>query len=291
MIAQVGETQLYFKEDGKGLPLIVHHGGPGFDHTTICPFLGALAAHMRVICFDHRGTGQSSGPERADRYRFEDFVDDLEGLRRHLGLDKFALLGHSFGGMVAQHYALAYPERLSHLVLVCTAASNEFIQEGMANLRGKVSLEVWRELDCISHEPPTAENMKRAFVLQAPVFFRSPAGIAAIDLDAVKWGPHSLAAWAHIARFDLRQCLSEIGAPTLVIGGRHDLGIAPCFSEELARLIPGATLAISEHSAHFPYMEDEKWFMEEVERFIGGQELPGNVQGPRAQAVGEIKAP
>ncbi|MEW6034589.1 MAG: alpha/beta hydrolase [Chloroflexota bacterium] len=271
MLARTNGVQLYYTDEGAGLPLVVHHGGPGFDHTSIAPFLRDLAGEMRLVCFDHRGTGRSSHPEEGDGYDIGDFVDDVEGLRRHLGVEGFAMLGHSFGGMVALHYVLAHPERLSHLLLVCTAASHEFLREGTENMRRGVGPEVWLELERIAQGPPSAENMKRAFMLQAPVFFRDPSMISALDLDNVRWGPASQAAWQYLARFDLRGWLCRIRVPTLVIAGRHDLAVPLCHSEEMAQLIPGAHLAVSESSAHFPYIEDRGWFLQTVRRFLLGE--------------------
>ncbi|MDO8473570.1 MAG: alpha/beta hydrolase [Dehalococcoidia bacterium] len=175
MYVDTGEVKLYYEDEGEGLPLVVHHGGPDSDHTVICPFLRSLSEHVRLVCFDHRGTGKSSAPMEGNQFRFDNFVGDVESLRENLGLEQLALLGHSFGSMVAQHYALHSPERLSHLILVSTPASHEFIREGMGRVPEIVGPEAWKELDDISRRPPAAEGMKRSFLLQAPVIFRSGA--------------------------------------------------------------------------------------------------------------------
>jgi proline iminopeptidase len=260
--------QLYFTDTGSGLPLVVHHGGPGFDHTTIAPFLSGLSHFVRLICFDHRGTGRSSRPQSPKDYTLDHFVLDLEGLRQSLGLPTIALLGHSFGGIVAQHYALAYPERLSHLVLVCTAPSHDFLKEAAASLRISVSRAIWSELEEIGQQAPSAENMKRAFMLQAPIFFHDPAQISALELEQLCWGPESQLAWPHIATFDLRDRLSAIRAPTIIITGKSDAAISPTYSAEMARLIPGAHLVMMEDCAHFPFIEDNQSFISILSQFL-----------------------
>lgn len=171
---------------------------------------------------------------------------------------------------MAQHYALAYPEKLSHLILVCTAASHYFIEEGVARVRRIVGPEVWRTLDAMSHQAPSVANMIRSFELQVGVFFRDPANAAAIDLGRVRWGLASLAAWAHIARFDLWPRLVGLRVPTLVIAGKYDRGIPVHFSEELARPIPGARLAVSDNAGHLPFIEDPEWFQRTVREFVLG---------------------
>lgn len=260
MYADVEDVTLYFEYEGRGPPLVVHHGGPGSDLSTIYPFLRPLRVRIRLIPFDHRGTGRSSAPKDSERYRIVDFVADIEALRKSLRLERIALLGHSFGGIVSQYYALAFPGRLSHLILVSTAASSEFIGEGMANGQGVLGPGAWKELEDISGRPPSAEGMKRAFQLQAPIFFRDPRDLALIDIDRVRWGALSQAAWKHVYGFDLRDKLSALMIPTLVISGRHDRGISLRYSEEIAALVPGAKLAISERSGHFPFAEDPEWF-------------------------------
>lgn len=268
MLARLSDVDLFYQDIGAGLPLLVHHGGPGFDHSSICPFLEDMAGCLRLVCFDHRGTGRSSRP-RGDEYDISAFARDIEGLRRFLGVPQISLLGHSFGGMVALQYALEYPEVLSRLVLVSTAASHGYLKEGADNLRKVVDRAEWEQLELIAAGPPSAQNMRRAFELQIPIFFRLSEDARALDLDNVRLGPGSQAAWGRLSGLDLRHRLGQVQASTLVVAGRHDLAIPLRYSEEVARLIPGAQLEISERSAHFPYIEDRQWFLEVVLRFLG----------------------
>jgi proline iminopeptidase len=108
---------IYWKSIGSGAPLFVVHGGPGASHDYFLPHLVPLARTNRLIFIDERGSGRSERLENAKLYTVENMVEDIEAVRRALALEKIALLGHSFGGVLAQSYALRYPENLSSLIL------------------------------------------------------------------------------------------------------------------------------------------------------------------------------
>src|SRR5512139_2088608 len=113
--------RLYAREVGEGRPLIVVHGGPDFDHHYLRPELDALADSVRLVYYDQRGRGRSAPFVRPADVGIDSEIEDLDQLRASLGLDSVALLGHSWGGLVAMEYAVRHPDRLSHLVLMDTA--------------------------------------------------------------------------------------------------------------------------------------------------------------------------
>ena len=108
---QVDDAELFCREIGEGRPIVVIHGGPDFDHTYLLPDMDRLADCCRLIYYDQRGRGNSRGHFKLDDISIERYVEDLDGLRKHLGLDRLAILGHSWGGHVAMQYALHRPER------------------------------------------------------------------------------------------------------------------------------------------------------------------------------------
>src|SRR5438105_804313 len=95
---------MFVEEVGSGLPLIVLHGGPGLDHTMFRPWLDPLGDELRLLYVDERGQGRS---ERVDpeTLSLEVFARDVDLLAEALGLDRFALLGHSFGAIVTTWHA------------------------------------------------------------------------------------------------------------------------------------------------------------------------------------------
>src|SRR5689334_24547800 len=116
-----GGRRLTYRKLGHGPLLVCHPGGPGFS----ADYFGDLAAlweQYTLIMLNPRGTGASDRPADARAYGIDDYVDDVEQLRRHLGVERMLLLGHSHGGVVAQAYAARHPGRVRRLVLASTLA-------------------------------------------------------------------------------------------------------------------------------------------------------------------------
>src|SRR5512142_2020416 len=112
----VRDVSLFVEVRGHGYPLVVMHGGPSADHYTMLPFR-QLADEFTVILYDHRCNGRAVGAP-VSSMTFENLTADAEALRQELGFERWAVVGHSFGGNVALEYALRYPSSLSHLVLM-----------------------------------------------------------------------------------------------------------------------------------------------------------------------------
>ena len=110
---------LYYNEIGQGIQIIVVNGGPGLDHGYLQPQLSQLAANHKLIFYDQRGSGKSlDTPLDEDHINIHQFVEDLEDLRKSLGLNKFVLMGHSWGGLLAMQYAALHQDRLIGLILL-----------------------------------------------------------------------------------------------------------------------------------------------------------------------------
>ena len=148
MLAKVRETEIYFDVDGMGLvpregqmvqrpTLFLLHGGPGGDHSSFKTQVADLRDTAQLVYVDHRGSGRSA-PGDPQTHTLDNNIDDLDALREHLGLERISLLGSSYGGMVAQGYAIRYPDRLANLILVATAPSFRFLEDAkrIVNERG-----------------------------------------------------------------------------------------------------------------------------------------------------------
>src|SRR5947209_7662697 len=125
MHAILNGVDIYYEVMGEGPPLVAVHGGPGMsDNRGYVEWLRPLADEFQVVSYDLRGCGRSSDAPDGS-YSHADFVDDLDALRAHLGFDRFALLGTSYGGFIALEYALRHQDRLTHLILQDTSPSHE----------------------------------------------------------------------------------------------------------------------------------------------------------------------
>src|SRR6266478_3215209 len=120
---------IYYMTVGRGAPLVIVHGGPGASHDYFLPYLLPLARQNRLIFIDERGSGRSEKLDDPKGYTVESMVEDVEAVRRGLGLGKIALLGHSYGGVVAQAYAFKYQANLGHLILCSTFHSTRGLND------------------------------------------------------------------------------------------------------------------------------------------------------------------
>src|SRR6516164_7180679 len=124
-----GGVLIYYKIIGRGDPLMIVHGGPGASHDYLLPYLLPLARSNRLVFIDERGSGRSEKLEDVRQYTVENMVEDVEQVRRALGLGKISLLGHSYGGVLAQAYAFKYQKNLTHLILCSTFYSTKEMNE------------------------------------------------------------------------------------------------------------------------------------------------------------------
>jgi proline iminopeptidase len=276
----IRDVSLFVKVVGKGYPLALMHGGPGLDHTSLLSFRPS-AQSFTLVFYDHRCNGRSAGAA-ASTMTWDNLTADAEALRQALGFDKWAVLGHSFGGMVALEYALRYPQSLSHLVLLDTCADSRWVQENAPEVLAKRG-----------YSPSTVETARRFYNGQiAPHEMMSSVmkftGAYYHHLNPlqlahelfmglrVKSRPeafifgHSqlLTGWTVMDR------LGEINAPTLVMAGRDDFLFPPECQQDLAAGIPGARLEIIERAGHNPQSERPRETNEMVRRFLSTTRQP-----------------
>src|SRR5947209_2177720 len=286
MYASVRGTRIYFDVEGAGLvpdgasmrqkpEAMVIHGGPGGDHSGFKPALSPLSETMQLVYFDHRGQGRSDRGD-PERYTLDENVEDMEALRRHLGLGKIVSIGTSYGGMVGMAHAARYPDAVSHLVLVVTAAHSGFIaraQEIVAERGTPEQKAVCDTLWAGGFETPG--QVQHYYAVMGPMYSRrfDPAVAAAVRGRATPspeplnraFGPEGF-----LRRYDLRPELGRITAPTLVLAGRHDWICAPEFSEEIHRLIPGSELRVFENSSHSIRVDEPEALIAAIRQFVGG---------------------
>ena len=130
-------ARLYYKAMGDGVPIVVVHGGPGFDHMHMLP-VSRLADTYKLVFYDQRASGRSTGKVDRQSITAKRFVEDLKKIQRSLSLDKFHLLGHSWGAMLALLYGITYPEDLRTMVLLAPSASFEHLDQYFINIQERI---------------------------------------------------------------------------------------------------------------------------------------------------------
>jgi len=109
---KIRDVSLNVEVFGRGYPLVLMHGGPSADLYSMLPFR-RLTDWFKLVFYDHRCNGRSTGAP-VSSMTWENLTADADALRERLGFERWAVLGHSFGGHVALEYALRYPDSLSH---------------------------------------------------------------------------------------------------------------------------------------------------------------------------------
>jgi len=208
---------------------------------------------------------------------WENLTADADALRQKLGFERWAVLGHSFGGHVALEYALRYPENLTHLVLLDTGGDSRWSRQNAAELlakRGygprKAEL-AWR----LFHGEFAPHEMLPILVRIGDAYFHHPSlWLTTKDLIHGEWRlkmrPEAMifAAQRLLRDWTVMDRLGEITAPTLLMAGRDDFIFPPEHQIELAAGIPNARLRIIERAGHNPHSEQPDDVMPAVRQFI-----------------------
>jgi proline iminopeptidase len=269
-------VSLFVQVIGQGYPLLLMHGGPGLDHTSLLP-LKPLADQFTLIFYDHRCNGRSDGAP-VSSMTFENLTADAEALRQTLGFDKWAVLGHSFGGNVALEYALRYPSSLSHLVLMDTGGDQWWVNQNAPELlakRGYSASAVQAARRFYNGQVTPGEYYSTVIKFLGAYsyhnFFLEMAREVFSSGPRPKMRPEALIfGYGQLLQgWTVMDRLSEIQMPTLVLAGRYDFLFPPEHQAILAERIPNAHLELVEGAGHNPQMEQSAKVIQILRRFLG----------------------
>jgi proline iminopeptidase len=269
---QVDLAYYTFGARGTALPIIAVNGGPGLTHAymTMNDFWLRVAEHRLVVFYDQRGTGASKRLAPGASQTMDAEVADLEALRAHLGFDRFALLGDSFGGWIAMAYATAHPEHVAKLILSDSPGAT---WKTTAHVLDQVFPDIENASDAAQKQlGPDSEAAARLFMHDHfMMMFYSDAHRDAYMAEAGDLGYEPAVGRAlgdSIGGLDFTAALPKFNFPTLVLNGRFDMNVAPKTAWDLAHAIPGAKLVLFEQSGHFPSYEEPEKYRAVLEDFL-----------------------
>jgi len=233
--------------------------------------LDELAKQFTLIRIDPRGTGMSGPVQDKSEYGIPTLISDIDAVREQLGIDQWHILGQSAGGWTALEYTLAYPQHVKKLVVVCSAPTGKFHKGTFRD----PSHPLYPEFDRISKEVrslPAAErvNAFNRAIYQFDVQSESAKQLidsifAQTEFNAQR---NQFFVMNELNRYNVTERLREITVPSLIIGGKHDVHVAPSWSETMAAAIPCARLYMMQQSGHFPWLDEPKIFFEAVSSFL-----------------------
>lgn len=273
-IKYIDDVGLYYRIQGKGEPIVVLHGGPGMNHTYFFPHFEILATTYKLICYDQRACGKSSGDIQS--LNVKTAVNDLEGIRKAFNLDTMNIIGHSWGGLLALYYSVLYPEKVDSLILVSTALVTADVLMNQQQTRqtrltqnDRIELENLFQSTGFAHRTP--EAIKAFFKIYERVNFYNRQCINQFCLQYEVEAAKKVFLINEIMQKDILNhnihTFSRIDCPTLIIHGDYDT-VPVKAAYTIRDLISGSRCIILRDCGHYPFIESPKEFFRIVHAFL-----------------------
>lgn len=290
MKATIRNTEIYFDVAGmQTVPdgntvvekpvLFLIHGGPGGNHLHFKHDSIKLQEYAQLIFIDQRGCGWSKKTKKSD-YTLDNNIEDIEALRQYLGLKRISILGVSYGGMVAQGYAIKYGKNIDKLILVVTAPSYHFIEDAKMNLQkiGTPKQIAVCEKYLWSGTFKSNREVNHYFKIMDPLYIvnhtkkkrRRPLAkknngtvnnILSYDVLNAGFG-------SFLHHFNYLPHLKKIKCPTLILAGQNDWVCTPAQSRTIAHHVPHAKLKIFRKCGHALTTDANEKYLKEVTVFL-----------------------
>lgn len=283
MKASIRGTEIYFDVAGMQLApigkdfeerpvLFMLHGGPGGDHLRFKQHSLELQDVAQLVFIDHRGCGRSKKTKSSD-YTLENNIEDVEALRKYLGLKMICLLGTSYGGIVAQGYAIRYPKRVDKLILVVTSPSHVFLTEAKKYLlehgsRQQIAICNYLWAGAFKNE----KHLEKYFKLMEPLYSIRARRKKRSKNAKIKtlWSHQALnkGFGGFLKTFNFIPMLKKITCPTLILAGDEDWICRPNQSKIIASQLPHSRLKIFKHCGHSLAVDAHDQYIRTVKRFL-----------------------
>jgi len=275
----VDDCELYVEEEGKGLSVVLLHGGPGATHHYFHPSLSQVKDFARIIYYDQRGCGLSDYVTGGG-YTIDQAVDDLENLRKALNVSRLILLGHSYGGLLAQCYTIKYPENVAGLVLVGShpgflhlsflgfiKRQNEYLTE---EERKRI-----KEIHAlyIANKLTVEQTLYNAFLngdWKRQHFYKpSKERLSQIALYEWKHDTDFNDVMSQDSRkINLKGAFENCPIPTILIEGKWDLSASLDKPAILQKNHPRSQLFMFKNSGHSPFADEPERFFQVLRDFV-----------------------
>lgn len=285
---------IYYMIVGRGTPLMIVHGGPGASHDYLLPYLLPLARSNRLVFIDERGSGRSEKLQDSVQYTLENMVEDVEAVRQALGLGKIALMGHSFGGVLAQAYAFKYQQNLARLILAGTFSSTTEMNKVLAREKQSMPPEELQKLQALEKaglfgkgKPWEQRRYPDEYARLAwgdgyfPYLYgarpdpnydpMSGNTTTSWDLYREMWGSDGeFVIDGNLKSVEYAAKLPSIKVPTLIICGDHD-EVDPSLSRAMHERIAGSKLVVMPNSGHLAFVDQPKLYIQAINDFLHGK--------------------
>lgn len=283
---EINGAKLWTVSFGNGEPLFFIAGGPGNAHYYLRSF-DSLSTNNNLVYFDAFGRGKSDTAKEVKEYSLQKDIEDLEGLRKAMGFSSINILGHSYGGLVAQGYAIKYPEHVSHLILANTFHSYLMWQENDDNSNHEIKTnypEVWEDLMKVREQGAvSSDQIHQEIYSRVPYGFLYAYNPENFRRSVKKPYPNSnntklyyqmvgkdgdFIVGNDIGNFDFRKQLKNLKMPILIYGGRFDRVAVPYMMVKFKEYCPQAEFVMFEKSGHNPQVEEPQALFKLIREFL-----------------------
>ena len=275
-------------------PVLCLHGGPGLDSsyffpetTRFGPGLRELAREHRVIAYDQRGCGGSGVPDVDQPLALSRHVDDIEAVRRALGLERPAILAHSFGTVLGLLHSLYHPHGVSKLVLTGGAPTREFMEGYRRAVLEELPEDARQGLAELQGAELTDQVFRDRFRLSLPLYFHRALDPGDLDafVDGIRFSAQVNRAIAvGLEGYDMTAALPNVRVPALVVYGESDRVVQPRYQLQVRGHLRTARFVAFAESGHFPFLEEPDAFARVVHYFLGREPGP-RTAGPGATSI------
>jgi proline iminopeptidase len=283
---RVNGAKIWTVSFGKGDPLFLIAGGPGNAHVGLRA-LDSLSINNTLVYYDAFGRGKSDTAKNVSEYSLKRDISDVDELRKIMGYNRINLFGISYGSLVAQEYAIQYPQNISNLILCSPLHSNAMWQESDDNYNKEIKVnypEIWDTLMIIRKQ-----GYKSCDPLCQSIYHRVPMGFmyAYNPGNLIKFQqliyPNRFNSKLYyqmvgddgdfkiggdIAGFDVRKDLINLKMPILILAGRYDRVAVPWMMVQYKEYCPQAQFEMLEKSGHIPFIEEPTKTLDIIRRFL-----------------------
>jgi proline iminopeptidase len=272
-------VKIAYRVFGTGSPLIVINGGPGRSSDTFTKLAESLQSktNKQVILFDQRGTGKSKLTLiNENTISLDLMISDLEALRKHLGFNKVAILGHSFGGMYAMAYASKYPESIDALILSCSGGVDLSWKEyALHNMLSRLTEkerkkhEFWTSPEQQKIDPIKADLEALRILIPAYIYHRK--FVSQLEHDLINLNYYvpvvNQLVWKSMENYNLKEDLKVLHAPTLIIDGRQDI-LGEAVPITIHESIINSTIEFLDKCSHYPWLDSPDKYFSLITKFL-----------------------
>jgi len=276
--AESNGVKIYYRTFGTGIPVLIINGGPGLNSDGFVDLAKSLSSHNKTIIYDQRGTGRSAMQKiNTSTITMQLMIDDMEYLRKQLKIERWIILGHSFGGMLASYYATIHPDRIISMILSSSGGIDlELLSYVSKNINAKLtpqqldSSNYWSQKIANGDTSYLARWQRAKALANAYVYDKKYAPAIAERLIHSNLHINDLV-WRDMQKinFNCASKLLNFTSPVLIIQGKQDI-IEERTSQKANKILKNSRLVILDHCVHYGWLDTRDAYLSEVKKFISG---------------------